>query len=96
MWFCSTTRDTFGGFKIPTEVKLRKNTGELEITWPDKKFVFPAELLRVESPSVEVQGVLEGQRKVMHVVGFVLMYLGSRRKKECKNISSCSSRLLCD
>jgi hypothetical protein len=51
-------------FTPPTQVKLRKNKDELEITWPDKTFVFPAELLRVESPSVEVQGFLPGQKKV--------------------------------
>lgn len=50
--------------EAPLEVKLRKSKQELEIIWPDKTFVFPAELLRVESPSVEVQGVLEGQKKV--------------------------------
>ena len=41
----------------PTEVRLRKEEKALEIDFDDgSSFRYPAELLRVESPSAEVQG----------------------------------------
>lgn len=51
--------------KSPTEVKLKKNKQELEITWNSGEvFSYPAELLRVESPSAEVRGHAPGEKKV--------------------------------
>ncbi len=41
----------------PTEVRLKKEEKALEIDFDDgSSFRYPAELLRVESPSAEVQG----------------------------------------
>jgi DUF971 family protein len=41
----------------PTEIRLRKAEKILEVTFDDgSSFRIPAELLRVESPSAEVQG----------------------------------------
>jgi DUF971 family protein len=41
----------------PTEIRLRKQEKILEIDFDDgSRFALPAELLRVESPSAEVQG----------------------------------------
>ena len=41
----------------PTEVRLKKEEKALEIDFDDgSSFQYPAELLRVESPSAEVQG----------------------------------------
>jgi DUF971 family protein len=41
----------------PTEIRLRKAEKILEVTFDDgRSFRIPAELLRVESPSAEVQG----------------------------------------
>ncbi len=41
----------------PTEIHLHKKSRVLEITFADgKKFSYPAEYLRVYSPSAEVQG----------------------------------------
>jgi DUF971 family protein len=45
------------------EVKLRRADQVLEVAYGDgQRFAFPAELLRVESPSAEVQGHGPGQR----------------------------------
>lgn len=41
----------------PTEIRLASDKGALEIAFDDgARFTIPAELLRVESPSAEVQG----------------------------------------
>ena len=41
----------------PTEIRLKKAEKVLEIDFEDgRSFVFPAEFLRVESPSAEVRG----------------------------------------
>lgn len=46
----------------PTEIRLRKQEKILEIDFSDgSHFALPAELLRVESPSAEVQGHGPGQ-----------------------------------
>jgi len=46
----------------PTELKLHKATKILEVSFDDgKKFELPCELLRVYSPSAEVQGHGPGQ-----------------------------------
>ena len=47
----------------PTELRLDKDKRFLTVTFDDgKSFVLPAELLRVLSPSAEVQGHSEAQR----------------------------------
>ena len=47
----------------PTELRLDKDKRVLTVTFDDgKSFVLPAELLRVLSPSAEVQGHSEAQR----------------------------------
>ncbi len=46
----------------PTEIKLRRSTNTLEISFDDGKAIsLAAEYLRVESPSAEVQGHGPGQ-----------------------------------
>jgi len=48
----------------PAEIRLFKGAGRLEVDFTDgSKFSYPAELLRVESPSAEVQG--HGGRKTI-------------------------------
>ena len=45
------------GAPWPTELRLRRAAKELDIAFDDgKRFTLPAEYLRVESPSAEVQG----------------------------------------
>lgn len=47
----------FGQRHTPTEIRLNREDKTLEVTFDDgKSFSIPAELLRVESPSAEVQG----------------------------------------
>ena len=44
-------------YSVPAEIKLTKNKRTLEIKFDNgKSFVLRAELLRIESPSAEVQG----------------------------------------
>lgn len=51
------------GRPFPTEIRQHKAEKTLQITYDDgKSFTFPAELLRVESPSAEVKGHGPGQR----------------------------------
>jgi DUF971 family protein len=51
----------------PTELRLKQAEKLLEITFDDgKRFRLPAEYLRVESPSAEVQGHGPGQRQLVH------------------------------
>ncbi|MDP1625919.1 DUF971 domain-containing protein [Parvibaculum sp.] len=50
----------------PTGIKLKKAERILEITFDDGvSFALPAELLRVESPSAEVQGHGSAQKKTV-------------------------------
>ena len=50
----------------PTEIRLRRAERVLEVAFDDgSRFSLPAEYLRVESPSAEVQGHAPGQRKVV-------------------------------
>jgi len=50
----------------PTKITLKKSAKTLEISFDDgQRFNFPAEFLRVESPSAEVQGHNETQKKVI-------------------------------
>ena len=51
------SNDEFGTRHRPTEIRLKREEKTLEIDFEDgKSFRLPAELLRVESPSAEVQG----------------------------------------
>lgn len=50
----------------PTEIRLRRAEQRLEVDFDDgSRFAFPAEFLRVESPSAEVQGHHPDQRKIV-------------------------------
>lgn len=50
----------------PTEIKLRKAEKTLEVAFDDgRRFAYPAELLRVESPSAEVQGHGASQKQIV-------------------------------
>jgi len=50
----------------PTEIRVRKVEKTLEVAFEDgKAFSLPAELLRVESPSADVQGHGAGQKKLV-------------------------------
>ena len=40
----------------PSEIRLSKDRRTLSVTYPSGRYDIPAELLRVESPSAEVQG----------------------------------------
>jgi DUF971 family protein len=49
--------DRFGTLHWPTELKLKQAEKRLEVSFDDGSvFTLPAEYLRVESPSAEVQG----------------------------------------
>eukprot|EP01127_Copromyxa_protea_P000056 TRINITY_DN10048_c0_g1_i1.p1 TRINITY_DN10048_c0_g1~~TRINITY_DN10048_c0_g1_i1.p1 ORF type:complete len:160 (-),score=38.10 TRINITY_DN10048_c0_g1_i1:74-553(-) len=63
----SQTRHYANAFhKVPSEVKLLKNKKELQVTWNSGEVSsFPAELLRVESPSAEVRGHAPGEKKLV-------------------------------
>ena len=48
--------------KVPTDIRLRKKSGLLELHYDDgTRFELPAELLRVYSPSAEVKGHGKGR-----------------------------------
>ncbi|HEY4161976.1 MAG TPA: DUF971 domain-containing protein [Dongiaceae bacterium] len=50
----------------PVEIRLKQNEKTLEIDFDDgSKFRYPAELLRVESPSAEVQGHGPSQKTIV-------------------------------
>lgn len=50
----------------PVEIRLKQAEKALEVDFDDgAKFHFPAELLRVESPSAEVQGHGPGQKTIV-------------------------------
>jgi len=50
----------------PVEIRLKQKEKLLEIDFDDgSKFKYPAELLRVESPSAEVQGHGAGQKTIV-------------------------------
>jgi DUF971 family protein len=50
----------------PTEIRLRRAERRLEVDFDDGcRFVFPAEFLRVESPSAEVQGHAPEQHRTV-------------------------------
>ena len=51
----------------PTEIRVRRAERRLEIDFDDgSSFAYPAELLRVESPSAEVQGHVPSQKVTLH------------------------------
>jgi len=61
----AATRE-FGQSHIPTEIRLNRDEKLLEIAFDDgQTFKISAELLRVESPSAEVQGHSPDQKKVV-------------------------------
>ncbi len=50
----------------PTEIRLLRAEKRLEVDFDDgSRFAYPAELLRVESPSAEVQGHSPEERKTV-------------------------------
>lgn len=58
--------DKFGTTRWPSEIRLRKAEKILEIDFDDGVSVaLPAELLRVESPSAEVQGHSASEKKIV-------------------------------
>jgi DUF971 family protein len=63
---------SYGTKYWPTEIRLKKAEKRLEIDFDDgQRFSYPAEFLRVESPSAEVQGHGPSQKQIvagrMHV-----------------------------
>src|ERR1700761_4023417 len=58
--------DTLGTPSWPLEIRLKQADHRLEIDFGDgTKISLPAELLRVESPSAEVQGHMPSQKQVV-------------------------------
>ena len=58
--------DPFSTEHWPTEIRLKQAEKILEVDFDDgSKFALPAELLRVESPSAEVQGHSPDQKKLV-------------------------------
>jgi DUF971 family protein len=54
------------GAPWPTELRLKRAEKRLEIQFDDgKRFTLPAEYLRVESPSAEVQGHGPGEKVIV-------------------------------
>ena len=50
----------------PTEIRLKRAEKCLEVDFGDgSRFVYPAEFLRVESPSAEVQGHTPDERRIV-------------------------------
>lgn len=49
----------------PSEIRLLENKKALVVCFDDKKYQFSAEMLRVESPSAEVQGHGKGEKKLV-------------------------------
>ena len=61
-----TSPDTYSLQHRPTEIRLKREEKILEVDFDDgKSFSLPAELLRVESPSADVQGHGPGQKKTI-------------------------------
>lgn len=60
------TNDGYSSEHWPTQIKLKKAEKLLDVTFDDgSRFELPAELLRVESPSAEVQGHVPDQKKII-------------------------------
>ena len=61
-----TGSPTFGTRVWPTEIDLDRAEKRLTVTFEDgETFTYPAEMLRVESPSAEVQGHGGDQKKIV-------------------------------
>ncbi|HTY66120.1 MAG TPA: DUF971 domain-containing protein [Alphaproteobacteria bacterium] len=57
---------TFGAKHWPTEIRVKQAEKALEIDFDNgRSFVYPAEFLRVESPSAEVQGHGPDQKQIV-------------------------------
>lgn len=62
----TATENKFNVVHWPTEIRLKKKEKILEVDFDDgNSFSLPAELLRVESPSAEVQGHSPTQKQVV-------------------------------
>lgn len=66
------TDNRFDTRHYPVEIRYTRDKKQLEIDWDDgRTMIYPAEFLRVESPSAEVQGHGPGQHVIvpgrMHV-----------------------------
>lgn len=58
--------ESYGTSHHPTEIRVKREEKVLEIDFDDgKSFRLPAELLRVESPSAEVQGHSPSQKRIV-------------------------------
>jgi len=58
--------ERFGAEHWPLEIRLKKDERALEIDFDDgRSFRYPAEFLRVESPSAEVQGHGPSQKQIL-------------------------------
>ncbi len=58
--------DRFSSARWPREIRLKKAEKALEVDFDDgRSFSFPAELLRVESPSAEVQGHSPSEKQIV-------------------------------
>ena len=58
--------ESFESTHWPVEIRLKRAEKTLEITFDDdRRFEYPAEFLRVESPSAEVQGHGPGQKQTV-------------------------------
>ncbi len=58
--------DAFGSSRRPLEIRLKQAEKALEIDFDDGvTFRYPAEFLRVQSPSAEVQGHGPGQKRLV-------------------------------
>ncbi|MCR6629496.1 MAG: DUF971 domain-containing protein [Magnetospirillum sp.] len=58
--------EKLGNRHIPAEIKVKKTEKRLDIAFEDgARFSLPAELLRVESPSAEVQGHSPDQKQLV-------------------------------
>jgi DUF971 family protein len=62
----SAPPENLGATRWPIEIRLKKAEKILEVDFDDgARFRFPAELLRVESPSAEVQGHGPSQKQIV-------------------------------
>jgi DUF971 family protein len=58
--------ETFGTRHWPKEIRVKQAEKAIEIEFDDgRTFAYPAEFLRVESPSAEVQGHGPGQKQIV-------------------------------
>ncbi|MEK9753595.1 MAG: DUF971 domain-containing protein [Rhodospirillaceae bacterium] len=59
--------DNFSQRHRPLEIRVKREEKALEVDFEDGRcFHYPAEFLRVESPSAEVQGHGPGQKQLVH------------------------------